>query len=86
MEFLLRYFIDGNKDCKGHVWSYTHVARMIIPRIGERVWIDDTCVEVDMVTYAPDCCDIDKLYLVDIECHDITKDVLAQYNDGEVVC
>ena len=86
MEFLLRYFIDGNEDCEGHEWSYTHAARMIIPRIGERVWIDgDTCVEVDMVTYSPspDYYDGDKLYLVDIECHDITEDVLAQYADEE---
>lgn len=37
MEFLLTYFIDGNEDCKGYVWSYTHAAQMIIPRIGERV-------------------------------------------------
>ena len=64
MEFLLRYFIDGNEDCEGRVWSYTHAARMIIPRIGERVWVDDnTCV--------------------DVECHDITEDVLAQYDDEE---
>ena len=84
MEFLLRYFIDGNVECKGHEWSYTHAARMIIPRIGERVWVDDnTCVEVDMVTYSPNCHDDDNLYMVDIECHDITKDVLAQYADEE---
>ena len=86
MEFRLRYFIDGNECCEGGVWSYTHAARMIIPRIGERVWVDaDTCVEVDMVTYSPspDCYDGDKLYLVDIECHDITEDVLAQYDDDE---
>ena len=86
MEFLLRYFIDGNEFCEGHEWSYTHAARMIIPRIGERVWIDgDTCVEVDMVTYSPspDYYDDDKLYLVDIECHDITEDVLAQYDDDD---
>lgn len=84
MEFLLRYFIDGNEDYKGHVWSYTHAAHMIIPRIGERVWVDDnTCVEVDMVTYSPDYYDGDKLYLVDVECHDITEDVLAQYDDDE---
>ncbi len=86
MEFRLRYFIDGNECCEGHEWSYTHAARMIIPRIGERVWIDgDTCVEVDMVTYSPspDYYDGDKLYLVDIECHDITEDVLAQYADEE---
>ena len=58
MEFLLRYFIDGNEFCEGHKWTYTHAAQMIIPRIGERVWVDDhTCVEVDMVTYSPspDC-------------------------------
>ena len=86
MEFRLRYFIDGNEFCEGHEWLYTHAARMIIPRIGERVWIDgDTCVEVDMVTYSPspDCYDGDKLYLVDIECHDITEDVLAQYDDED---
>ena len=84
MEFLLRYFIDGNEYCEGHKWSYTHAAQMIIPRIGEHVWVDaDTCVEVDMVTYSPDCYDGDKLYLVDIECHDITDDVLAQYADDE---
>lgn len=81
MEFLLRYFIDGNEDCEGRVWSYTHAALMIIPRIGERVWIDDNiCVEVDMVTYSPDRHDDDKLYIVDIECHDITDDVMAEYD------
>lgn len=84
MEFLLRYFIDSNEDCKGHEWSYTHAARMIIPRIGERVWVDDnTCVEVDMVTYSPNCYEDDNLYLVDIECHDITEEVLAEYDIEE---
>ena len=84
MEFLLRYFIDSNEYCEGRTWSYSHAARMIIPRIGERVWVDDdTCVEVDMVTYSPDCYDGDKLYLVDIECHDITEDVLSQYDDDD---
>ena len=86
MEFRLRYFIDGNEYCEGHEWSYTHAARMIIPRIGERVWVDaDTCVEVDMVTYSPspDCYDGDKLYLVDIECHDITEGVLAECEEED---
>ena len=86
MEFRLRYFIDGNELCEGHEWSYTHAARMIIPRIGERVWVDgDTCVEVDMVTYSPspDYYDGDKLYLVDIECHDITEDVLAECEEAD---
>ena len=84
MEFLLRYFIDGNESCEGHEWSYTHAAQMIIPRIGERVWVEDgTCVEVDMVTYSPNRYEGDKLYLVDVECHDITEDVLAQYDDDD---
>lgn len=84
MEFLLRYFIDGNGDCEGHEWSYTHAARMIIPRIGERVWIgDDTCVEVDMVTYSPDYYNRGKLYIVDVECHDITEDVLAECDEED---
>lgn len=84
MEFLLRFFIDGNVDCEGRVWTYTHAARMIIPRIGERVWVDDnTCVEVDMVTYSPDYYDEGDLYLVDVECHDITEDVLAEYDVEE---
>lgn len=84
MEFLLRYFIDGNEDCEGRVWTYTHAARMIIPRIGERVWVDDnTCVEVDMVTYSPNYYDEDNLYLVDVECHDITDIVLAECDDEE---
>lgn len=84
MEFLLRYFIDGNEDCEGRVWQYTHAARMIIPRIGERVWVDDnTCVEVDMVTYSPNYSDKDDLYLVDIECHDITDIVLAECDHEE---
>ncbi len=86
MEFRLRYFIDGNVECEGHKWSYTHAAQMIIPRIGERVWVDEgTCVEVDMVTHSPspDCYDGDKLYLVDIECHDITEAVLSECADEE---
>ena len=86
MEFLLRYFIDGNEYCEGHKWSYTHAAQMIIPRIGERVWVDNnTCVEVDRGTYSPspDCYDGDKLYLVDIECHDITEDVLAECEEED---
>ena len=84
MEFLLRYFIDGNVYCKGHKWTYTHAAQMIIPRIGEHVLLvdDDICVEVDMVTYTPNCYDDDNLYLVDIECHDIT-DVLDECDEDD---
>lgn len=84
MEFLLRYFIDDDADCKGHTWLYAHAARMIIPHIGERVWLDDdTCVEVDMVTYLPNRYDDDKLYMVDVECHDITEDVMTECDKEE---
>ena len=84
MEYYLRFFIDGNEYCEGHKWSYTHAARMIIPRIGEHVWVDyDTCVEIDMVTYSPDRYDGDKLYSVDIECHDITEDVLFECEEED---
>ena len=84
MEFLLRYFIDGNVYCEGHKWSYTNATQMIIPRIGEHVLLfdDDICVEVDMVTYCPNCHDDDNLYLVDIECHDIT-DVLDECDEDD---
>ena len=85
MEFLLRYFIDGNVYCEWHKWSYANAAQMIIPCIGEHVLLfdDDICVEVDMVTYSPDCYDGDKLYLVDIECHDITEDVLSECEEED---
>ena len=85
MTFKLRYFVNGSCTCRPeHEIAYTHAARMIIPRIGERVWLDnDTCVEVDMVTYSPDYYNDDNLYMVDIECHDITEDVLAQYDDDD---
>lgn len=84
MEFLLRYFVDGNVDREGRVWTYTYAAQMIIPRISERVWVDDnTCVEVDMVTYSSDYYEGDNLYMVDIECHDITEDVLAECDEED---
>lgn len=83
MEFILRYFIDDNTDCEGYTWSYANAEQMIIPRIGERVWVDNICVEVDMVTYSPNRYDDDKLYLVDIECHDITDDVMAECEEED---
>ena len=36
-----------------------------------------------MVTYSPNYYDEDNLYLVDVECHDITEDVLAECNEEE---
>lgn len=77
MEFLLRYFVDGSTDCGDFQWEYSHAAKMIIPRIGERVWIGtELCVEVDMVTYSPNQDIDDTLYFVEIDCHDVTKLVL----------
>lgn len=40
MEFLLRFFIDGSEFApKEHTFKYTHAARMLVPRIGEHVWL-----------------------------------------------
>lgn len=40
MKYLLRFFIDGKHTCKSyHQFEYTHAARMVIPRIGEHVWL-----------------------------------------------
>lgn len=40
MEYTLRFFLDGD-ECtdKEHTFKYTHAARMLVPRIGEHVWL-----------------------------------------------
>ena len=40
MEYTLRFFLDG-AECtdKEHIFKYTHAARMLVPRIGEHVWL-----------------------------------------------
>lgn len=78
--YSLRYFIDGATSCKSeHTFDYTHAARMIIPRIGERVWLNYMlCVEVDMVTYSPNHDDDGDVYLVDIDATDITEEVMDE--------
>lgn len=40
MEDTLRFFLDG-AECtdKEHTFKYTHAARMLVPRIGEHVWL-----------------------------------------------
>lgn len=40
MEYTLRFFLDGT-ECtdKEHTFKYTHAARMLVPRIGEHVWL-----------------------------------------------
>lgn len=79
-KFVLRYFIDGTYEVKPeYQFEYRHAARMIIPRIGERVWIDDmTCVEVDMVAYSPNHDDDGNVYLIDIEATDVTEEVMDE--------
>lgn len=79
--FLLRYFIDGEYEVKPeHQLEYHHAAQMIIPRIGERVWLDDgeMCVNVDMVNYSSCIGDDDDVYLVNIEATDITEEVMDE--------
>ena len=40
MKYLLRFFISNNQCCKPeHQFEYTHAARMLVPRIGEHVWL-----------------------------------------------
>lgn len=40
MEYTLRFFIDGSEFApKEHTFKYTHAARMLVPRIGEHVWL-----------------------------------------------
>lgn len=83
--FLLRYFIDGEYQVKPeHQFEYHHAARMIVPRIGERVWLDDMlCVEVDMVTYSPNHDDDGDVYLVDIKATDITEEVVNECEEED---
>lgn len=40
MEYTLRFFLDG-AECtdKEHTFKYTHAARMLVPCIGEHVWL-----------------------------------------------
>lgn len=40
MEYTLRFFLDG-AECtdKEHTFKYTHSAKMLVPRIGEHVWL-----------------------------------------------
>ena len=40
MEYALRFFLDG-AECtdKDYTFKYSHAARMLVPRIGEHVWL-----------------------------------------------
>ncbi len=40
MKYYLRFFIGCSNCCKTeHELEYTHVARILVPRIGEHVWL-----------------------------------------------
>ena len=40
MKYYLRFFIGYSNCCKPkHQFEYTHVAKMLVPRIGEYVWL-----------------------------------------------
>lgn len=96
-KYLLRYFIDGKADChKEHEFVLEPHAPLVIPRIGERVWLpnveedDDVtmselCCEVTMVTYNP-WDDGSGLFMVDIDVCDVTYQVLAELDDDCDCC
>lgn len=88
MTFKLRYFVNGSVECRPeHTFEYTHAARMIIPRVGEYVWLptnehDDTdmpemCCEVVRVTYDM-IEDGSNLTLVDVEVVDVTDEIMEE--------
>lgn len=90
MEFLLRFFIDGSDFApKEHTFKYTHAARMLVPRIGEHVWLYSDkkgdygaarfrVVQVEYDTYLHG----EDTGFVDIH---VVRDDPDDY-DGEVVC
>lgn len=40
MDYLLSFFINHANCCKPeHQYEYTHAAKMIVPHIGEHVWL-----------------------------------------------
>lgn len=89
MTFKLRYFVNGSQVCRPeHETAYTHAARMIIPRVGEYVWLptnddDDTdmpemCCEVTRVEYDM-IDDGSSLTLVDVYVIDVTNELEEDY-------
>lgn len=90
MEYNLRFFLDG-AECtdKYHTFKYSHAARMLVPRIGEHVWLysdkkDDygsarfrvVKVEYDIYLHGKD------IGFIDVH---VVRDDPDEY-DGEVVC
>lgn len=90
MEYTLRFFIDGSEFAtKYHTFKYTHAARMLVPRIGEHVWLYSdkkgdygaARFRVERVEYDTYLHDED-IGFVDIH---VVRDAPDDYN-GEVVC
>lgn len=86
----MRYFLDGADSCrKEHQEKFDNVSQMPIPRIGEIVLLPDyenssnvneRLYQVDMVTYNPPY-DGSYLYLIDIECHDVTDKTMSKIEE-----
>ena len=87
MEHNLRFFVDGSEFAeKDHIFEYTHAARMIIPRVGEYVWLysdkesdfGSARFRVTKVEY--DCFEHESLGFVDVY---VVRDDPDDYEDEE---
>lgn len=57
---LIRFFVDGETKCD---YQYRY-PNMIVPRVGERVWLaDDNCYIVTRITYSYD----EKDVMIDVD-------------------
>lgn len=88
MRIIMRYFIDGAIEClPKHEFEYSHAAKMIIPRVGEYVWLPT--YRTDDIYLGKMVCEIDKveynlyddgsgIQMVNISCHDVTAEMLYE--------
>ena len=90
MEYYLRYFIDG-AECtdKDHTFKYTHAARILVPRIGEHVWLySDKKGDYGSARFRVERVEYDTYlhgeYIGFVDVH-VVRDDPDDYN-GEVVC
>lgn len=83
MKYKLRYFIDDSETCD-YEFEYSHAAKMIIPRVGEYVWlpvknpmtydIPEMCCRVHRVEYDT----FDDVALVDVYVTDATYEMMEE--------
>lgn len=85
MKYQLRFFID-DACCAipEHVFDYTHAARMLVPRIGEHVWLYDEDDEFGATRYRVfdveyNCYEDNELGFVDVW---VTRDELDECEGG----